>query len=33
MKTADVLLFCGVVFLSVMVSTSGKYEEETDILG
>jgi hypothetical protein len=31
MKTSDVL-FCGVVFLSVMLSTSGKYEGETDIL-
>lgn len=29
MKTAEVLLFCGVVFLSVIVSTSGKYEGET----
>jgi len=33
MKTSDVLLFCGVVFLSEIVSTSGKYEGETDILG
>ena len=33
MKTSDVLLFCGVVFLSVIVSTSGKYDGESDILG
>jgi hypothetical protein len=32
MKTPDVLLFCVVVFLSVIVSTTGKYEGETDIL-
>ena len=29
MKTTEVLLFCGVVFLSVIVSTSGKYEGES----
>jgi len=33
MKISGVLLFCGVVFLSVIVSTSGKYEGEADILG
>jgi len=33
MKATDVLLLCGVVFLTVIVSTSGKYERLTDILG
>ena len=33
MKISDVLLFCGVFFLSVIVSTSGKYDGESDILG
>jgi hypothetical protein len=33
MKAPDALLFCGGVFLTVIVSTSGKYERLTDILG
>ena len=33
MRTSEVLLFCAVVFLSVIVSTSGKFEGDSDILG
>ena len=32
MKVSDVLLFCGIVFLSVIVSTSGNYDGESHIL-